>query len=326
MTTRIADVIVPEIFNPYVIKQTRELSALWQSGIVGAIPELDGQLTKGNVLVNMPFWNDLDGDSESLKDVAGWALTPAGITAGQDRATQLFRGRAWSATDLAATLSGDDPMGAIASLVAKYWTKEQQKHLVALIKGLFVSEGATLAETHVFDVSADAATPETVMTSQALIGGVSKLGDAFEELTAIAMHSVKYFDLVQADLIENVKDSEGKFLYNAYMGKRVIVDDGMPIIKEALKADKYVSVVFGQGAIGYAEGNPEVPTETDRDTLAGVDVLINRKHFLLHPRGVRFEDNVNEGPTPSLANLSLATNWKRVYDPKDVRMVAIITN
>lgn len=34
MTTRIADVIQPDVFNKYVIQRTMELSALVQSGIV----------------------------------------------------------------------------------------------------------------------------------------------------------------------------------------------------------------------------------------------------------------------------------------------------
>lgn len=32
--TKIADVIVPSVFNPYVIQRTMQLSALVQSGII----------------------------------------------------------------------------------------------------------------------------------------------------------------------------------------------------------------------------------------------------------------------------------------------------
>ena len=40
MTTRITDVIVPEVFNPYVIQRTMEKSELFQSGIVAEVAEL----------------------------------------------------------------------------------------------------------------------------------------------------------------------------------------------------------------------------------------------------------------------------------------------
>ena len=39
--TKIADVIVPELFNRYVINRTMELSAFFQSGIVVNSPDFD---------------------------------------------------------------------------------------------------------------------------------------------------------------------------------------------------------------------------------------------------------------------------------------------
>ena len=60
MTTRIANVIVPEVFNPYVVKRTNELSALYQSGIVAPVGELEGALNKGNRYFNMPFWKPME--------------------------------------------------------------------------------------------------------------------------------------------------------------------------------------------------------------------------------------------------------------------------
>src|SRR5699024_10827023 len=117
--TKIADVIVPEVFNPYVIKKTAELSVLQQSGIISNAPELDKLAESGGRMLNMPYWNDLEGDDEVLSDNEG--LTPDKITAGRDMAVLLMRGRAWKANDLAQALSGDDPMGAIGQLVANYW-------------------------------------------------------------------------------------------------------------------------------------------------------------------------------------------------------------
>jgi len=44
----------------------------------------------------MPFWEDLSGDDEVLSDTE--ALTVGKITAAQDVAALLARGRAWSVT------------------------------------------------------------------------------------------------------------------------------------------------------------------------------------------------------------------------------------
>lgn len=326
MTTRITDVIVPELFNPYVILRSNEKDALVQSGIVAPVAELQGQLNKGNRYFNMPFWNDLNGADENLEDTAGWALTPDKITSGQDMATQLFRGKAWSATDLSATLSGDDPMGAIGNLVADYWVRRKQAALISTLKGVF---NGPLASSHVNDLSiadGNAATASNKAGGDQIVDTISKLGDAHEVLTGIVMHSVVYFNLVKQQLIATIRDADGKVLYNTYLDKRVIVDDGVPVVAAGTTGFKYTTYLFGHAAIGYGEGSPEVPTETDRDKLAGEDILINRKHFVLHPRGVKFTNNTVAKVAPSNTELELTANWAKVYSDKDIRMVAIITN
>ncbi|MDK2600131.1 hypothetical protein QO179_18260 [Bacillus stercoris] len=73
-TTKIADIIVPEVFNPYVIQRTAELSALQQSGIISNNPELDRLASSGGTTIQMPFWDDLDGEDEVLSDKT--PLTP----------------------------------------------------------------------------------------------------------------------------------------------------------------------------------------------------------------------------------------------------------
>jgi hypothetical protein len=322
--TQISDVIVPEVFTPYVIQRTMEKSALFQSGIVQIVERINGSLNEGNRLVNMPYWNDLTGDDEVLSDTG--ALTPEKINASQDVATQLFRGKAWSANDLSATMSGDDPMGAIADLVATYWTRQQQKALIYTLKGVF---NGPLNSTHVNDIAIEDgnnATATNQISGGAIVDTVSKLGDAHDQLTGIVMHSVPYFNLVKQNLIEFIPDSEGRLNIPTYMGKRVIVDDGCPVVPGATSGFKYYTFLFGPGAIGYGEGNPEVPTETDRDSLAGDDILINRKHYVLHPRGVKFTDTNVAGSSPTNAELEDVNNWQKVYEDKAIRMVALITN
>lgn len=323
--TQISDVIVPQIFNPYVINRTKELSALFQSGIVQTVPELVGALSEGGKTVNMPYWNDLTGDDEVLSDSS--SLTPAKITAGQDVAVQLLRGKAWSANDLATTLSGSDPMAAIGDLVALYWTRQQQKSLISTLNGVF---GSTLASSHVNNIAVEASasvTDTTKISGAAIVDTMSKLGDAHEVLTGIVMHSVPYFGLVKQGLVEDVRDAQGNVLYKAYLGKRIIVDDGVPVVagSDTGNPNKYTTYLFGAGAFGYGEGNPEKPTEIGRDILAGDDILVNRKHYILHPRGVKYKGSP-AGSSPTNAELATTAAWEKVYENKAVKMVALITN
>ena len=311
MSTKIADVIVPEIFNPYVIERTAELSALVRSGIVVRNPELDALATAGGKLINMPYWNDLTGEDEVLDDSG--ALTPAKITAGQDVAALLMRGKAWSTNDLAKALSGDDPMRAIGDLVAEYWARQRQKTLLSILKGVFAS---STMSGNVHDISAlDGDLAKINGTS--FIDAKTKLGDASDKLTAVAMHSSVFASLEKQNLISYIPNSQGVVEFPTYMNKRVIVDDGCP-----LEVDVYTTYLFGQGAIGEGNGQAPVPTETDRDSLAGEDILINRQHFLLHPRGVKFTNSSVAKSSPSNAELAKEANWSRVYENKNIRIVA----
>jgi hypothetical protein len=316
VTTKIADVIVPEIFNPYVVQRTMELSALVQSGIVQNLAEFDTLASAAARTVNMPFWQDLTGDDELLDDQN--PLTPGKIEAAQDEAVILRRGRAWGANDLAANLAGDDPMKAIADLVAAYWARRMQAILVAELAGAM---GAVVS-TNVHNITA---ATKNAIEGETFVDAAQKLGDAKEQLTGVLMHSATEASLAKQDLIETERDSEGKVVMKTFMGKSVIVDDGCPV---AANGEDYTTYLFGPGAIAYGNGNPVgfVPTEVARDGLAGEDYLINRKTLILHPRGIRWTPGagVPAGVSPSNAELAAAANWTRVYEAKAIRIVAFV--
>lgn len=311
MSTKIADVIVPEVFNPYVIERTAELSALVKCGIIVKDKELDSLALAGGRLINMPYWKDLNGDDEVLDD--NGALTPGKITAGQDVAALLMRGKAWSVNDLATALSGDDPMKAIGDLVAEYWARQRQKTLLAVLKGVFASSTMSGNVHDISSLEGDLAK----INGTSFIDAKTKLGDASDKLTAVAMHSTVFAELEKQNLIQYIPNSQGVVDFPSYLGRKVIVDDGCP-----KDGDVYTTYLFGQGAIGQGNGAAPVPTETDRDSLAGEDILINRQHFILHPRGVKFTDTSVAKKSPSNAELANQVNWDRVYENKNIRIVA----
>lgn len=312
VVTRIADVIVPEVFNDYVVQRTMELSALFQAGIVERNAEFDTLASVAARTINMPFWGDLSGSDEVLSDTG--ALTPDKIAASKDVAVILRRGRAWGANDLAANLAGDDPMAAIADLVAGYWARRYQAALISELKGVFAA--ASMAG-NVHDISALTGGAELI-GADTTVDAAQKLGDAKDQLTAIAMHSAVNAYLAKLDLIQYIRESDGEVSVPTYMGKRVIVDDGL-----VAAAGVYTTYLFGVGAVAYGEGSPVgfVPTETDRDSLASEDYLINRRTFILHPRGVAFQSAAVAGVSPTNAELETATNWLRVFENKAIRVV-----
>lgn len=313
---KISDVIVPEIFTPYVIEKTAEKSKILQSGIAVANPMLNELVTAGGTTMQMPFWQDLQGEDEVLDD--NRSLTPQKIGASKDVAALLMRGNAWGANELAGALAGDDPMEAIASRVADYWARKEQKVLISVLKGAFAADGMS---DHVLNKSTEK------ISGAMVLDGKQLLGDNADQLQAIMMHSAVYTELQKQNLIEYTTTSDGKITIPTYLTYAVVVDDGMPVEKvgsDESAYNVYTTYLFARGVIGRGEGTPVslTPTETDRDSLAGVDYLINRRAFVMHPMGIKWIGDP-EGVTPTNAELANGENWKRVYESKNIGMVAI---
>lgn len=330
--TKIADVIVPELFNPYVINRTMELCALVNSGIIVNSPEFDKLASEAARTHNMPFFEDLTGDSEStLEDVK---MTPAKIGSNKDVSTTLFRQKMWGSSNLAAALAGSDPMKAIGDLVAGFWARDMQKELIALLAGIFGTytvagegEGTGTAITpmsnHILDLTIMSKAEAKIISASAFIDACQLMGDAQGLLTDVAMHSATKAYLKKNNLIETERDSTD-VEFDTYQGRRVTVDDGCLVDKDKT----YTTYLFSQGAIALGNGNPvgHVATELDRDkqTGGGVDYLINRKAYILHMRGVAYTGKKREHvETPTREELKLAENWNPVYEPKQLRVVAL---
>lgn len=316
---RIADVIQPEIFTSYVQQKSMEKSALIRSGVVQNDSEFDALASGPGLLVNMPFWNDLTGDSEVMTDDG--ALTPGKIGSNKDVARKQGRARSWGANGLSALLSGDDPMGAIADRVADYWVREDQKILLQQLQGVFASPSMA---GHVHDTSAEAG-DAALLTGASHVDASQKLGDSKDNLTAVMMHSAIEAYLVKRQLIvyeQTVNELNQPVSIPKFMNKTVIVDDAMPFTPGTLVGEMYL---FGGGAFAYGNGSHKdiVATETARDAMAssGEDYLINRKIFILHARGIKWTDTNVADVFPTNAELADGANYQLVYDPKAIRVV-----
>lgn len=314
--TRIQDVIQPEIFTPYTIQRTMELSALIQSGIAVNNTEFDNLASGPNTIINMPFWDDLTGDPEVMDDTG--ETEPGKITSNNDVARKLAFVKSYGANALSAMLSGDDPMRAIADLFGAYWSRQYQQLLLSTLDGVF---SATNMAEKVHDITALEG-DKALISGRTFIDATQKMGDAKSLLTGVMIHSAVEAFLAKMDLIEYRPDSEGKIEIPYFLGKRVIVDDAMTFDTVTGAAESYL---FGQGAIAWGNGShPDIQqTEVVRKglSLAGEDILVNRRLPLLHPRGVKWTETNVEKTFPSFTELEDGDNWSRVYEPKAVRIV-----
>lgn len=324
--TKIADVIVPEVFNPYVRERTSDLARFYMGGIVSSNPELDALALAGGKLINMPFWNDLTGDDEVLSDSG--SLTVNAISSGQDIAVLNMRGKAWGVNDLAKALAGSDPMRDVANLVADYWARKYRTLSLSSLTGVFLDNvandaGDMVAAVHSEVLSVD---PLNFFSGDVFVDGQATFGDSIGNLAGIAFHPVVYHNMKKLDAISFQKSSDGDLEVETYRGLRVIVDASIPTRAGTTSGTVYTTYLFGDGAIGLGQGGAPVPSETDRDSLAGEDILITRSHFIMHPRGVAFQSVAVAGASPTNAEHATVTNWSRVYERNNVRIAAITTN
>jgi hypothetical protein len=316
--TALADMIVPTKFNKYVQVLSTQKSELFQSGIITDLSSVIDAEIEGKT-VNMPFFNDLDAsDAEQVLDDNS-DLTVSKISTGQDVAVKLLRGKAFGSTDLAADLSGADPIDAIANRFADWWNKRMQTALLSALAGAM---GAASMAANVNDISALTGGAQ-YFDADSFIDSAFLLGDEQGGLTGVAVHSLTLKAMVKADLIDYIPDSQGKLTIPTYLGKSVIVDDGMPV-SGAGATRIFTTYIFGPGAIGYGERSPKVPVEVERQALKGMgqEYIVNRRQWVMHPRGVKWLGGTQAGVTPANSELATATNWQRVYDPKIVRIVA----
>lgn len=336
MATLRSDVIIPEVFTPYVIEQTTVRDAFLASGVVQPMAELNA--TEGGDFVNVPFWKaNLSGDFEILTDST--SLIPGKISADKQVGVILHRGRAWEARDLAALAAGSDPMAAIGTKVADYVANQRQKDLLACLGGIFGPVGADNASASFAGLTIDGGgSGETALSPRHVARARAILGDQGDKLTAVCMHSAVYYDLVERKAIDYVtagdarqtalgtaQDAFGGSIASAYgevsvptyMGLRVIVSDDVQESGSS-PSKKFATYFFTQGSIASGE-QLGMQTETDRDILAKSDAMSIDLHYCYHPVGAKYATSA--GTNPDRTVLATIGSWTKVYETKNIGIV-----
>ncbi len=345
--TLISDIIVPEIFTPYAQQESQVKSRLIASGAVVRDAFIDNLLAGGGLIFSVPSFKDLDNDDENIStdaadddftsgDGGSNNSTPKKTGASSEMAVRLSRNNSWSSSDLTAILAGADPMNSIASRVATYWAKRYQAAFIATMKGVFADNDAAPAgsEHTQYDLTNDIKGASFVdgvtnFSAEAFLDAAVTMGDSMEDLGMIMVHSIVYNRMQKNNLIDFIPDASGVVNIPTFLGRQVIVDDGLPAT-----GGVYESWLFGAGAIRMGLGSPKVPTEVARKPDAGngggQEILYNRVELCLHPVGHKFAvgSPANGGPSNAATsgNLAHADSWMRVFpERKQIKIARLIT-
>tara|TARA_R100001369_G_scaffold16867_3_gene31975 strand:- start:1657 stop:2682 length:1026 start_codon:yes stop_codon:yes gene_type:complete len=338
-TTQITDVYVPEVYASYTAVNGPEKTAFFDAGVAVTNPALATMFSEGGRIGELPFWKDLDASDEpnyGTDDPADVA-TPAKITTGIQVARMASLNQGYSSADLTGELAGADPMQQVRNRFGTYWMRQWQRRTICSLQGVIAdnitNDGGDMVNSIAGATNADVAAG-TLFSRQAFTTAAFTSGDHFDDYVAIAVHSVVYKRMVDNDDIDFIPDSQG-VMSATFMGRRVIVDDGLPMTAAAGSgptdaAATYTSFLFGTGLIGYGERAPKVPVELEREAAqgngAGVETLWERKAWVIHPFGTAFTSTTLTDGNATWAQLRLAANWDRVVERKNVPLSAIISN
>ena len=343
--TRVSDVIVPEIFTGYSQNLTEEKSRIIQSGMAVRSAEIDVLLAGGGITFQVPSFKDLDNDADristdtSVPFADADASLPGGVARAPDPlktgtlkeiAVRLNRNNSWSTSDLAAVLAGADPMQSIASRVGSYWVRRLQAAFLATWKGVIADNDLNDGGDYTNDVSGASFTDGvTNFSAEAFLDAALTMGDSQEALTGVMVHSVVYNRMQKNNLIDFIPDARGETTIATFLGREVIIDDGMP-----RTGNVYESWLFGSGACQLGFGSPPVATEVDRKAGGGngggQDVLYNRVMWTLHPAGHAWVGTAGDGGPANSGtgddDLDEAGSWNRVFpERKQIKFARLVT-
>ena len=334
-TVQLSDVIVPEVFTPYVQQITQEKSRLVQSGLIARSDFLSNFLSGPGLTIHVPNFKDLDNDAENISTDQPAESTPNKIGTNQEIAVRMSRNNSWASYDLVEALIAKDPMEAIASRVGAYWVRRAQAAFIATMKGVFADNAAAPTGTeHVQnDLTEDISGASFVdgvtnFSAEAFVDATLTMGDSMDSLGVVAMHSIVYGRMQKNNMIDFVQDATQTIIIPTFLGREVIVDDSLPFT-----GGVFETWLFGRGAVLMGAGAPPVPTEIDRKPAVGngggAEILHNRVEWAIHPAGHAYVGTSPAGG-PSNANttnnLANAASWRRAWtERKQVKIARLIT-
>lgn len=316
---RLSDIVEPEKFTGYITQNAMTKTALVESSIAVENAMIRDQIRAGAHAFTVPGWLDLsDDEADIANDDPEDHSSARSLDSFKQVIRKAFLHASWSTMSLASEIAGDNAMERIQDRVERYWDRQMQKRLIASLNGILDQNEADDSGDMVLDVTGESGEDAT-FSAEAVIEAAGTLGDHMDNLVGIAMHSDTYRRALKNDLIEFVPDSEGGLTLPTFRGLAVIKDDGMP-----KDGDNYTTVLFGEGAVGYAVAEPRNADGTEVESVpsagngGGQQILHSRINAAIHPLGFSWSDEEVDGESPTIAELAKAANWSRSVERKAV--------
>lgn len=342
--TTIGDIVtgnVPVILS-YMTQDPVERTAFFQSGVLAQSPYAAAIANGPSNVASIPFWKAIDTSIEPnySNDVYQDIATPRAINTGIMMAQVAYLNEGFGQADLTVELTNQNPLQSIANRLENFWQRMAQRRLIATTLGIYNDNRAATDDYHekddmVIDVSAAGGFDANAFIDATMTMGDALVGNGGQVLGTMAMHPYVYGQIRKAQLIDFVRDADNNTMIETYQGYRLVVDKQMTVVGTGASR-QFITIIFGQGAIGYGEGTPPMPLEYERQAArgngGGVETLWSRRTWLMHPLGYTFTGAVITGNgsetvprSASWQDLANAANWNRVVEREHVPVAFLVT-
>ena len=326
----------PDVFTDYIQEVDPVHTSIINSGVLRVSPEISAVLTDKNNVFTVPNYAPLTGEAKNYDGETD--NTPVEVSAKKQTGMAFRRMAAWKDQDFTRELTGADPLGDVARKVAYYQQKNNQKDLLSIIDGVLSVDAMS---SHVKDITASkgsssTATPtaENRLSADTFLDAAQEaLGDNFDDLTMVAMHSRVYTNLLKLQLVNNIATTPDAYsrgvqfgvLLNKYL---VMVDDSLTTgTKDG--AATYTTYLLGEGSIATAR-NVRIDRPNyvnyDPESKGGVNKLYTKWGMAMHPLGMSLDVSKIAKNSPTRVELGTKANWTKVWDANNIKLAKIVSN
>lgn len=318
-----------EVFTGYMQERDTVNPLLIETGVLAPNALIANAIANEGNVFTIPMYQPLEGDAKNYDGLTN--NTPEEVSAKKQTGMSFRRMNAWKSKDFTKEISGANPMGDIASKVAKYIQKNNQKELLAILNAVLGVAG--MEEHNLNKASEGEVTEANYLAPEDIITLASNsLGADMSAYKLIAMHSLVYANLMKKNLVEFTKQvSANAMQENPYKGEvlglPIVIDDTLTVeVVGGVK--KYHTYLLGEGVIQTAPVRIDRPNSVDYDaeTAGGIEKLYTKWGRAMHPNGFTFNVSNIASESPTREELGNSANYTLVMNAKNVAIAKIVSN
>ena len=325
-------------FGRYLTEQIIENSAMIQSGLI----QTDARLNNvTGVLVELPFFDQLDYTEENVDSSATWGTAGKGLyttqrhTASTQYGPIVTRGASFAADLLSGYETGEDALQNVSAQLSRKINKDITAKIISQLTGLF---GTALAgnSMSIAAGTGDTATDANYLTAASVTAAKYLLGEKAADVSVLVVHPLVAADMEARGMLTFLNNggtvnyaSNGVGVTDTqigyFAGLRVVVDSQVPTVTTGLTSGDSVGYVCYLAAPGVIRTGSQFPLmiKQDEDILSLQNVMSVTYNRLDHVLGTSYKGDMH----PENSDLADDSNWELAYTSREnVPLVELIVN